>query len=181
MRWVQRTPNTTLLPVNHLMLQRLGALRSHLAHVTKGNIRLRVLATMALSQKRLMRRHSSSCCCCCCPHHVLLVTPVPYCYVCKLQRASAMRTHRNEVCFPGGKVDSEVDKSIFHTATREVVEEIGMRAANIEGSARLQAGTHCCVFAKGTATRTRCCMQLAACNNYFGGHLMLSDLHWPFP
>eukprot|EP00611_Tribonema_gayanum_P024858 TRINITY_DN5560_c0_g1_i1.p1 TRINITY_DN5560_c0_g1~~TRINITY_DN5560_c0_g1_i1.p1 ORF type:complete len:374 (-),score=64.84 TRINITY_DN5560_c0_g1_i1:391-1512(-) len=48
------------------------------------------------------------------------------------KRSDQMRTHRNEVCFPGGKVDHDVDKNIFHTAVREMVEEVGLQSNNIE-------------------------------------------------
>ncbi|CAM9896971.1 unnamed protein product [Phaeothamnion confervicola] len=42
------------------------------------------------------------------------------------KRASTMRRHRNEVCFPGGKVDFGVDQHIVHTAIREMREETGI-------------------------------------------------------
>lgn len=42
------------------------------------------------------------------------------------KRSSTLRSHKNEVCFPGGKVDIGVDQHIIHTALREMGEEIGI-------------------------------------------------------
>jgi 8-oxo-dGTP pyrophosphatase MutT (NUDIX family) len=44
-----------------------------------------------------------------------------------------LRTHKNEVCFPGGKVDRGVDRNIVSTAIREVGEEIGIQTSHIDG------------------------------------------------
>jgi 8-oxo-dGTP pyrophosphatase MutT (NUDIX family) len=49
------------------------------------------------------------------------------------QRSHMLRTHKNEVCFPGGKVDRGVDRNIVSTAIREVGEEIGIQTSHIDG------------------------------------------------
>jgi 8-oxo-dGTP pyrophosphatase MutT (NUDIX family) len=49
------------------------------------------------------------------------------------QRSHMLRTHKNEVCFPGGKVDRGVDRNIVSTAIREVGEEIGIQTSDIDG------------------------------------------------
>lgn len=43
------------------------------------------------------------------------------------KRSSKLRTHKDEVCFPGGKVDVGIDHNIQRTALREVAEEIGLK------------------------------------------------------
>jgi 8-oxo-dGTP pyrophosphatase MutT (NUDIX family) len=49
-----------------------------------------------------------------------------------------LRTHKNEVCFPGGKVDRGVDRNIVNTAVREVGEEIGIQTSDIDGESHIK-------------------------------------------
>jgi hypothetical protein len=46
------------------------------------------------------------------------------------QRASQMRTHRNEVCFPGGKVDYDVSLLRWHMSV-EVLQVVLCRCASL--------------------------------------------------
>ncbi|CAN0120398.1 unnamed protein product [Pylaiella littoralis] len=48
------------------------------------------------------------------------------------KRASTMRAHKNEVCFPGGKVDIGQDQHIIQTALREMGEEIGILESSVD-------------------------------------------------
>ncbi|OEU12745.1 hypothetical protein FRACYDRAFT_191150, partial [Fragilariopsis cylindrus CCMP1102] len=41
-------------------------------------------------------------------------------------RSNTLRSHPGEVCFPGGRQDTEDDKDVFYTAFRETYEEVGL-------------------------------------------------------
>lgn len=45
------------------------------------------------------------------------------------RRSETVRTHKQQVCFPGGMVDREVDSTIIETSLRELEEELGFPAA----------------------------------------------------
>lgn len=42
------------------------------------------------------------------------------------RRSTHVRTHKQQVCFPGGMVDEAVDATIVQTSLREMEEEIGI-------------------------------------------------------
>ncbi len=48
------------------------------------------------------------------------------------KRSNKVRTHKQQVCFPGGMVDTEVDSTIIETSLREMEEELGIPAAKTE-------------------------------------------------
>lgn len=48
------------------------------------------------------------------------------------KRSSHVRTHKGEVCFPGGMVDEELDGNVLQTSLREMHEEIGVPPESIE-------------------------------------------------
>jgi nudix motif 8 len=48
------------------------------------------------------------------------------------KRSSQVRTHKNEVCFPGGMVDESVDSTIIQTSLRETAEELGIPIERID-------------------------------------------------
>jgi nudix motif 8 len=48
------------------------------------------------------------------------------------RRSSLVRTHKNQVCFPGGMVDDAVDSTIIQTSLREMEEEIGIAPQSTE-------------------------------------------------
>lgn len=52
------------------------------------------------------------------------------------QRASHLRHHPSQICFPGGKVEPS-DLSLIHTAIREANEEIGILPSQIKPLAKL--------------------------------------------
>ncbi|CAM9987122.1 unnamed protein product, partial [Hapterophycus canaliculatus] len=54
------------------------------------------------------------------------------------KRSSTMRAHKNEVCFPGGKVDIGQDQHIIQTALREMGEEIGIRESSVRWRERVR-------------------------------------------
>src|SRR5919198_1393661 len=41
------------------------------------------------------------------------------------KRSSALKSHSDEICFPGGKFAKD-DKSLYYTAIRETKEEVGL-------------------------------------------------------
>ena len=70
-------------------------------------------------------------------HHVLVIIHyseiIPHIILTK--RSSNLRSHANEISFPGGKYANE-DNSLIETAIRETKEEIGidiMREISLEG------------------------------------------------
>jgi nudix motif 8 len=48
------------------------------------------------------------------------------------RRSSKVRTHKLQVCFPGGMLDEGVDKTIVQTSLREMEEELGIPKEKIE-------------------------------------------------
>lgn len=48
------------------------------------------------------------------------------------RRSSTVRTHKQQVCFPGGMVDEGLDNTIIQTSLREMEEELGIPAAKTE-------------------------------------------------
>lgn len=44
------------------------------------------------------------------------------------RRSQKVRTHKQQVCFPGGMVDEDVDSTIIETSLREMQEELGVPA-----------------------------------------------------
>eukprot|EP00597_Dinobryon_sp_UTEXLB2267_P002437 CAMPEP_0170081570 /NCGR_PEP_ID=MMETSP0019_2-20121128/17392_1 /TAXON_ID=98059 /ORGANISM="Dinobryon sp., Strain UTEXLB2267" /LENGTH=223 /DNA_ID=CAMNT_0010296041 /DNA_START=136 /DNA_END=807 /DNA_ORIENTATION=+ len=48
------------------------------------------------------------------------------------RRSSKVRTHKRQVCFPGGMLDEGVDSTIIQTSLRETEEEIGIPREKIE-------------------------------------------------
>ncbi|MDZ7823803.1 MAG: CoA pyrophosphatase [Ahrensia sp.] len=52
------------------------------------------------------------------------------------QRTQTMRTHSGQIAFPGGRADED-DRSVEHTALREMQEETGIGADHIEIVGRL--------------------------------------------
>jgi len=48
------------------------------------------------------------------------------------RRSSRVRTHKLQVCFPGGMLDEGVDKTIVQTSLREMEEELGIPKEKIE-------------------------------------------------
>ena len=48
------------------------------------------------------------------------------------RRSTKVRTHKQDVCFPGGMVDEEVDATIIQTSLREMEEELGVAAERVE-------------------------------------------------
>ncbi|CAM9778543.1 unnamed protein product [Chrysoparadoxa australica] len=48
------------------------------------------------------------------------------------KRSGMLRTHPDEVCFPGGKVDADADETIISTALREMGEEVGIQDPRVE-------------------------------------------------
>ncbi len=47
-------------------------------------------------------------------------------------RSFKLKSFKGEICFPGGKFDSSVDKTLRDTALREAYEEIGLKEDNVE-------------------------------------------------
>ncbi|CAM9787187.1 unnamed protein product, partial [Discosporangium mesarthrocarpum] len=112
----------------HVMRSRLGHQRLELmtSGFTKDNI---------FTLKKVLRRL---------PRHVTTLREhrasvmVPLCNVDGVasilftKRSNSLRLHRNEICFPGGKVDIGVDQHIVQTALREMGEEIGINAPSVD-------------------------------------------------
>ncbi|CAM9267710.1 unnamed protein product [Ectocarpus fasciculatus] len=48
------------------------------------------------------------------------------------KRSGTMRAYKNDVCFPGGKVDIGQDQHIIQTAVREMGEEIGILESSVD-------------------------------------------------
>lgn len=48
------------------------------------------------------------------------------------KRSSKVRTHKQQVCFPGGMVDEVLDSTIVQTSLREMQEEIGIQPDKVE-------------------------------------------------
>ena len=48
------------------------------------------------------------------------------------RRSSKVRTHKQQVCFPGGMVDEGVDNTIIQTSLRELEEELGIPSSKTE-------------------------------------------------
>lgn len=48
------------------------------------------------------------------------------------RRSSKVRTHKLQVCFPGGMLDEGIDKTIVQTSLREMEEELGIPKEKIE-------------------------------------------------
>jgi len=48
------------------------------------------------------------------------------------RRSSKVRTHKQQVCFPGGMVDEGVDATIIQTSLRELEEELGIPSSKTE-------------------------------------------------
>ena len=48
------------------------------------------------------------------------------------RRSSKVRTHKQQVCFPGGMVDEGVDHTIIQTSLRELEEELGIPSSKTE-------------------------------------------------
>lgn len=48
------------------------------------------------------------------------------------RRSSTVRTHKQQVCFPGGMVDEGLDATIIQTSLREMQEELGIPPSKIE-------------------------------------------------
>jgi nudix motif 8 len=48
------------------------------------------------------------------------------------RRSSTVRTHKQQVCFPGGMLDEGVDSTIIQTSLREMEEELGIAKEKIE-------------------------------------------------
>ncbi|CAN0477690.1 unnamed protein product [Ectocarpus sp. 12 AP-2014] len=78
------------------------------------------------------------------PRHVTTLTEqrasvmVPLCNVDGVasvlftKRSGNMRAYKNDVCFPGGKVDIGQDQHIIQTAVREMGEEIGILESSVD-------------------------------------------------
>ncbi|XP_028394062.1 nucleoside diphosphate-linked moiety X motif 8-like isoform X5 [Dendronephthya gigantea] len=47
------------------------------------------------------------------------------------KRSHKIVRNKSDVCFPGGKMDKDVDKNVVETALRETVEEIGVSKSDI--------------------------------------------------
>lgn len=48
------------------------------------------------------------------------------------RRSSKVRTHKQQVCFPGGMLDEGIDATIVQTSLREIEEELGIPKEKIE-------------------------------------------------
>jgi len=48
------------------------------------------------------------------------------------RRSATVRTHKQQVCFPGGMVDEVVDSTIIQTSLREMSEELGIPAEKVD-------------------------------------------------
>lgn len=57
-----------------------------------------------------------------------LITEEPDAHLLLTRRAQDMNVHAGEVAFPGGKAEPD-DQSLWHTATRETEEELGITAS----------------------------------------------------
>lgn len=78
------------------------------------------------------------------PRHVFQATSsrasviIPLCNVSGVasilfeRRSSKVRTHKHQVCFPGGMLDEGIDASIVQTSLREMEEELGIPKEKIE-------------------------------------------------
>ena len=78
------------------------------------------------------------------PRHVFQATSsrasviIPLCNVSGVasilfeRRSSKVRTHKHQVCFPGGMLDEGIDTSIVQTSLREMEEELGIPKEKIE-------------------------------------------------
>ena len=54
------------------------------------------------------------------------------------KRSSALKSHSDEICFPGGKFAKD-DKSLYYTAIRETKEEVGLNFTEKDISGSLEA------------------------------------------
>lgn len=48
------------------------------------------------------------------------------------KRSASVRTHKHDVCFPGGRVDESTDSTIIQTSLREMEEELGVPQENVD-------------------------------------------------
>ena len=48
------------------------------------------------------------------------------------KRSARVRTHKHDVCFPGGKVDESSDSTIIQTSLREMEEELGIPQESVD-------------------------------------------------
>jgi nudix motif 8 len=48
------------------------------------------------------------------------------------RRSTKVRTHKQQVCFPGGMLDEGGDSTIIHTSLREMEEELGIAPESVE-------------------------------------------------
>ena len=48
------------------------------------------------------------------------------------KRSASVRTHKHDVCFPGGRVDESIDSTIIQTCLREMEEELGVPQESVD-------------------------------------------------